>query len=214
MEIKSVNVGLPQSMIYQGRELVTGIHKSPVSSSLFLSKTQLEGDGQADLVYHGGEDKAVCVYASEHYPHWEKQLNKQLGFGAFGENLTVSGMLEDEVCIGDVYAIGEAVVQVSQPRQPCYKLAKRHDVADLAVQVQDTGYTGFYFRVLQEGVIPVHPHVERIQKHELGVTLAEANRVKYQDKSDVSAIKRILAVDALSASWRESFEKRLGELTV
>ncbi|MFC5451499.1 MOSC domain-containing protein [Paenibacillus aestuarii] len=201
-------------MIHQGRELVTGIVKSPVSSPLFLSKTQLEGDGQADLVYHGGEDKALCVYASEHYPYWEKQLNKKLSFGSFGENLTVSGMLEDEVCIGDVFAIGEAVVQVSQPRQPCYKLAKRHDVVDLAVQVQDTGYTGFYFRVLQEGVIPPHPRVERIKKHELGVTLADANHVKYQDKSNISGIQRILSVEALSASWRESFENRLAELTV
>ncbi|MFD0696037.1 MOSC domain-containing protein [Paenibacillus sp. GCM10027628] len=212
MEIVSVNVGLPQTIIYQGRELVTGIYKSPISSPLHVSKVQLDGDGQADLVYHGGADKALCVYCEEHYAYWERKLDRKLSWGAFGENLTVRGLLEHDVCIGDIYQIGEAIVQVSQPRQPCHKLAKRHDVVDLAVQVQDTGLTGYYFRVLREGMIPVEPNITLVTKHDAGVTVAFANEIKYQDKANLNGVERILAVEALSASWRESFDKRLAEL--
>ncbi|MBD0383579.1 MOSC domain-containing protein [Paenibacillus sedimenti] len=211
MEIISVNVGIPQTIIYKGKELDTGIYKSPVSSPLHVSKVQLDGDGQADLVNHGGADKALCVYCEEHYA-WDHKLDRNLTWGAFGENLTVRGLLEEEVCIGDTYQIGEAIVQVSQPRQPCHKLAKRHDVADLAVQVQDTGFTGYYFRVLQEGIIPVQPEVALVAKHEAGVTVAFANQIMYHDQSNLEGIERILAVEALSASWRESFAKRLVKL--
>jgi MOSC domain-containing protein YiiM len=212
MEIVSINVGLPQTIVYQGKELVTGIYKSPISSPLYVSKVQLDGDGQADLVYHGGEDKALCVYCEEHYSYWEQKLGRKLSFGAFGENLTVRGLLEDEVNIGDTYEIGDAIVQVSQPRQPCHKLAKRHDVVDLAVQVEETGFTGYYFRIIKEGVIPVQPKVKFIAKHEAGVTVAYANQIKYHDKTNNEGMERILAVDALSASWRDSFAKRLAEL--
>jgi MOSC domain-containing protein YiiM len=108
--------------------------------------------------------------------------------------------------------LGEAVVQVSQPRQPCFKLAKRHEVTDLPVQVQETGFTGYYFRVLQEGLIPVNPELRLLSKHPAGVTVEFANRMKYHDKHNAEGIKRILAVKELSASWRSSFLKRLAEL--
>jgi MOSC domain-containing protein YiiM len=212
MEIVSINVGLPQTIVYQGKELVTGIYKSPISSPLYVSKVQLDGDGQADLVFHGGEDKALCVYCEEHYSYWEQKLDRKLSFGAFGENLTVRGLLEDEVSIGDTYEMGDAIVQISQPRQPCHKLAKRHDVVDLADQVQETGFTGYYIRVIKEGVIPVQPKVKLIAKHEAGVTVAYANQIKYHDKTNNEGVEKILAVDALSASWRDSFAKRLAEL--
>ncbi|UJF32427.1 MOSC domain-containing protein [Paenibacillus hexagrammi] len=212
MEIVSVNVGIPQSIIYQGKELETGIYKSQVSSSLRLTKTQLEGDGQADLVNHGGPDKAICVYAKEHFAYWESKLGCELHPGAFGENLTVTGLLEDVVCIGDIFQIGDAVVQVSQPRQPCHKLAKRYDVQDLPVQVQNTGFTGYYFRVLKEGNIPAQPTIRLTQKDPAGITVANANQIKYHDKANAEGIRSILAVEALSQSWRQSFEKRLSEL--
>lgn len=212
MEILSVNVGMPQTVEFDGKELVTGIYKSPVSSPLHVSKTQLDGDGQADLVNHGGEDKALCVYCVEHYAYWKSALEKEMTYGAFGENLTVRGLLEEEVGIGDTYEIGDAVVQVSQPRQPCFKLAKRYDVVDLPVRVQDSGFTGYYFRVLQEGTIPVSPKVKLLAKDPAGVTVAYANRIKYHDKDNVEGIRRILAVEALSGSWRQSFQKRLAEL--
>ncbi|MCR8980687.1 MOSC domain-containing protein [Brevibacillus laterosporus] len=211
VRILSVNVGQPQVLPYKEQEVVTSICKEPVTGPLYLSKTQLQGDAQADLKYHGGVDKAVCVYASEHYPYWEKTLGRSLPVSAFGENLTIEGLLEDEVCIGDIYQIGGAVVQVTQPRQPCHKLAKRYDVIDLAVQVQTTGYTGFYLRVLQEGEISQEDIMTLVEKDPHGVTIAFANQIMHHDKKNKQAIKRILMVEALSASWRQSFTKRLGD---
>jgi MOSC domain-containing protein YiiM len=164
------------------------------------------------LINHGGADKALCVYCEEHYPNWESKLGRKLAYGSFGENITVRGLLESDISIGDIYQLGEAVVQVTQPRQPCYKLAKKHDVTDLPMQVQDTGFTGYYFRVLEEGTLPVQPKLMLIAKHAAGVTIAYANQIKYNNKSSAEAIKRILAVAELSSSWRESFERRLAEL--
>jgi MOSC domain-containing protein YiiM len=212
VEIISVNIGKPNIIVYQGKELVTGIYKSPASSPLYVTATNLEGDGQADLEFHGGVDKALCVYCEEHYIHWEKVMDRKLDYGAFGENLTVRGLFETEVCIGDTYQLGEAIVQVTQPRQPCHKLAKRHDITDLPLQVQLTGYSGYYFRVLQEGILPENPSIQIIAKHPNGVTVAYCNEIKFKDTTNVEGMKRILAVQELSASWRESFEKRLQEL--
>jgi MOSC domain-containing protein YiiM len=212
VEIISVNIGKPSIIVYQGKELVTGICKSPASSALYVTATNLEGDGQADLEFHGGVDKALCVYCEEHYVHWEQVMDRKLDYGAFGENLTVRGLLETEVCIGDTYRLGEAIVQVTQPRQPCHKLAKRHDITDLSLQVQLTGYSGYYFRVLQEGILPENPSIQLIAKHSNGVTVAYCNEIKFKDTTNVEGMKRILAVQELSASWRESFEKRLQEL--
>jgi MOSC domain-containing protein YiiM len=212
VEIISVNIGKPNIIVYQGKELVTGIYKSPASSPLYVTATNLEGDGQADLEFHGGVDKALCVYCEEHYVHWEQVMDRKLDYGAFGENLTVRGLLETEVCIGDTYRLGEAIVQVTQPRQPCHKLAKRHDITDLPLQVQLTGYSGYYFRVLHEGILPENPSIQLIAKHPNGVTVAYGNEIKFKDTANVEGVKRILAVQELSASWRKSFEKRLQEL--
>ncbi|MNI20852.1 6-N-hydroxylaminopurine resistance protein [compost metagenome] len=177
-----------------------------------MTKTNLDGDGQADLRFHGGEDKALCVYCEEHYAYWAKILGKELEFGAFGENLTVRGLLESDVCIGDIFKLGEVIVQVTQPRQPCYKLAKKHENSEMVERVQDTGYTGYYLRVLQEGFVPAKPLIERLEKHPAAVTVAYANQIKYHDKEQVDAIERILSVQELSEAWRASFQKRLADL--
>lgn len=213
MQIVSVNVGLPQTIVYQGKELVTGIYKSPTSSSLYVSKIQLDGDGQADLTVHGGADKALCVYPEEHYAYWEQALGQKMEAGMFGENLTIRGLLEIDVCIGDTYAIDEVVVQVSQPRQPCHKLAKRLNQADAVLRVQETGYTGYYFRVLTEGTISKDSSIKLIAKGESGVTITYANQIKYHENNNVEAVQRISAIGELSASWKQSFLKRLTELT-
>lgn len=207
--LESLNVGQPRKVLYNGREIETGIYKEPVDRQLFLSKTNFEGDGQADLVHHGGEDKAVCVYSYDHYSFWENALSIRLEPGAFGENLTVRRLTEEDVYIGDVYQLGEAVVEVSQPRQPCFKLAMKHQVNDLPVQVQNTMFTGFYFRVLKEGKVSKEDALELIESQANGVSIAAANHIKYHDKQNTEAIMRILEVKALSESWRSSFEKRL-----
>ncbi|UFJ41447.1 MOSC domain-containing protein [Brevibacillus humidisoli] len=208
-QIVSINVGEPITILYGGREVTTGIYKSPVNEPLYLTELNFAGDAQADLVYHGGKEKAVCVYSHEHYPYWERELNRTLNKGAFGENLTVTGMLESEVCIGDIYRVGEAVVQVSQPRQPCHKLAKRYDISELPLWVQNTGYTGFYFRVLEEGWVTPEDGLTLEQRHPMEVTVAFANQVMHHDKQNTEGINRLLDVKELSTSWRATLEKRL-----
>ena len=119
-----------------------------------VTPTGIEGDGQADLVNHGGVDKAICVYPLAHYPHWQEMIGRELSPAAFGENFTVDGLTEADVCIGDTWRVGEDVlVQVSQPRQPCWKLARRWQRKTLALEVQESGKTGWYFRVLEEGTV-------------------------------------------------------------
>ncbi|MGE5701192.1 MAG: MOSC domain-containing protein [Clostridia bacterium] len=209
MEIISINVGKPVLMTYEGKELATGIFKQPVEGPLFLSKLNFNGDGQADLKYHGGVDKAVCVYCFEHYDYWQKQLQRELSFGAFGENLTVQGMLEDQVHIGDIFQIGEAVVQVTQPRQPCHKLAKRYNVPELPVQVQNSGFTGYYFRVLQEGNVAKNDAPKLLDRHPAQVSVTFANQIMHHDKANRAGIERMLSVAELSASWRKTLNNRL-----
>ncbi len=207
--IVSINVGMPQTIVDKGKEIQTGIYKTPVKEPVYLSAVNFTGDGQADLVYHGGPDKAVCVYSYRHYPYWQQALNRPLSCGAFGENLTMDGLVETEVCIGDVFQLGEALVQVSQPRQPCHKLAKRYGVDDLPLRVRNTGYTGFYFRVLREGMVSCDQPIRLVERNPQQVTVAFANQIMYHDQHNAEAIKRILNVEALSASWRDTLLKRL-----
>ncbi len=153
MIVESLNIGLPKKEIFHGREIITGICKQPVTGRLHLERSGFEGDGVGDLKHHGGNDKAVCVYSLEHYPYWEDVLGIKLPAAAFGENLTVSDLKEEDICIGDIFELGTALLQVSQPRQPCRTLAARYGRDDLVKLVADSGYTGFYFRVLKEGIV-------------------------------------------------------------
>lgn len=212
VDIVSINTGKPRQVPFQNKEVSTGIFKIPVPAhqSLFLSRLNFEGDGQADLVHHGGREKAVCVYPCEHYPYWENHLQKPLDYGAFGENLTIRGLLETDVCIGDVFQLGEARVQVSQPRQPCYKLSVRHQAPDMPLIVQETGYTGFYFRVLQEGRVRAADGLTRISRHPQAITVDRANRAMHREKDRIDEIRAILDVAELSEHWRSTFIKRLG----
>lgn len=209
IEILSLNTSKPIEVQFHHKDVSTGIFKTPVDGELFLSWLNFEGDGQADLVHHGGREKAVCVYPYEHYPFWEKQLQRTLEYGAFGENLTVRGLLEEDVCIGDMFKLGEAIVQVSQPRQPCYKLSVRYGLLDMPLKLQETGYTGFYFRVLKEGVVSRRDGLVRIFAHPKGITVSYANRIMHREKDHIEGIKKILEVDELSVNWRRTFQKRL-----
>ncbi|MBJ6720671.1 MULTISPECIES: MOSC domain-containing protein [Bacillus] len=208
-QLLSLNIGLPKEVIYGGKVIHTGINKKQVREPVYLSFVKFNGDGQADLVHHGGVDKAVCVYTGDHYPYWEKELNQDLVYGAFGENITVSGMREEDVCIGDTFELGEAIVQVTQPRQPCFKLAKKYNIPKLPLYFQETGYTGFYFRVLKEGWVSSVDTLKKLQSDPKGVSVAFANRIMHKEKQNIEGVKRILEVNALSCSWRKSFEKRI-----
>lgn len=208
----SLNVALPTEVMYQQKSVQTGIFKQPVEGVRFLRKVQLEGDGQGDLKNHGGPDKALCAYAQDHFPYWERTLGIEIKAGAFGENVTLVGMTEQEVCIGDRYKLGGAVVEVSQPRQPCFKLAMKHGVSDLVAQVQRTGYTGYYFRVIEEGPIEAGSPILLLHRGKEGRTISWANEIMYSKDTgpeQVAKVRDLLAVEALAESWRRMLTKRL-----
>lgn len=209
MQLLSVQVGKIESFLYNDKEMTTAIHKQAVELPIFLGFQNFTGDEQADLKNHGGADKAICVYAYEHYAHWEQILALPLANGAFGENLTVLGMLEPDICIGNIYRIDETLVQVSQPRQPCFKLGHRHNRPDMQLLVQQTGFSGFYLRVLQEGWIGANSQIHLVKQDPLSVTLAFANHIMFKDKEDIEGLRKVLAVEALSESWKIALRKRL-----
>lgn len=209
IEILSLNVGMPTQVQFQQKDVSTGIFKTATGEALYLSYLNFEGDGQGDLIHHGGREKAVCVYPYEHYPFWENELKIPLEYGAFGENLTIRGLLETDVCIGDVFELGKAIVQVSQPRQPCYKLTIRYGVPDMLLKVQQTGYTGFYFRVLAEGGVSKDDGLSLLHRHPKEITVSFANRIMHREKDNIEGIKQILEVEELSLNWRKTFLKRL-----
>lgn len=212
MKIVSLNVGEPKVVQMDGVMVETGYYKEPVHGQIYLAKLNFEGDGQAEA-YHGGADKAVCVYPYEHYAYWEQQLNFELPAVAFGENLTVMDMLETTVHIGDTFKIGQAVVQITQPRRPCHKIAGRHAVKDLTARVLNSGFTGYYLRVLEEGYIGPDSQIERLSIDAGQITVAFANDSQYRNKNNADAIRRILEVEALSDSWRLKFVNKLEKLT-
>lgn len=187
----------------------TGIFKEPVTGPVAMHFTGLTGDGQADLVNHGGPDKAVNVYAIEHYPYWRDKLNiPALTNGGFGENFTTEGLLETELCIGDTFTLGDAIVQVSQPRQPCWKLAMKWHIKDLALQVEQTGKTGWYFRVLKEGTVTAGDELKLIEHPFPQWTIEAANQIMHHRPDDLTAATDLAACPLLSLSWKEMLSER------
>ncbi|TDU81533.1 MOSC domain-containing protein YiiM [Prosthecobacter fusiformis] len=187
----------------------TGFYKQSVLQPLWLGYEGLKGDQQADRRYHGGSEKAVCVYGVEHYPYWQEKLGlAEMPHGAFGENFTTEGLLEKGVCIGDVYSLGGALLQVSQPRQPCWKLARRWQIKDLTAQVERTGYTGFYFRVLRHGTVHVGSEFTLMERSFPQWTIALANEIMHHRRADKAAARELADCPLLSASWKDSLWSR------
>lgn len=211
----SIQVGLPRQLGVEGapdpmdRPWSTGFFKDPVQDQVWLGQTNLVGDGQADLKNHGGPDKAVLAYSADHYPAWRRELDRpDLPYGAFGENFTIAGLSEDEVCIGDRYAIGEARVQVSQPRQPCWKLARRWRIKDLTAQVERTGRTGWYFRVLTEGYVEPGLAVILLDRPFPQWTVTRASEIMRRSRDDPAAAVELAACPLLSAGWQQTLTAR------
>ena len=218
--IVSLNVGRAAPLRHARGEVPSAIRKAPAEGPLALGELGLDGDEQADLRVHGGADKALCVYPREHAAWWARALGIDLPPGGAGENLSTLGLVEAEVVIGDVYRVGSAtgpgsgpLVQVSQPRQPCYKLAARHGDPGIALAVQEAGTTGFYLRCVEPGLMRAGDAIALACRPTHGVTIAEANRVMHHDRRDAEGLRRLLEVPELSAVWRATFERRLaGEL--
>ncbi len=179
MRLLSVNVGLPRSVERRGRTVRTAIFKEPVLLRVRVGLENVEGDRQADLTVHGGRDKAVYAYDLSGYQHWRRELSRELPFGQFGENLTVEGMPETEVRIDDVYRVGGAVLQVSQPRSPCYKLAMRMELPAFPKAFLASGRSGFYLRVLEEGEIGAGDSIELVSREPEAPTVAQTVRALY-----------------------------------
>jgi MOSC domain-containing protein YiiM len=201
-EIIYLSKGLPKNLVHNGKDFRSGIWKEQVDE-LFVGYNQIEGDEVANPDYHGGQDRVVCLYPYEHYAHWESIFGKALAKTAFGENLTVSNMKEDQVCIGDVFQIGEAVLQVSQGRYPCATINKRNNNNLLLKSVIDLGFTGYFFRVLKEGKISSNSQIKKLVSHPKQVTVSSVHHLFFHEQSPTNeAIQKILNVEELAAQWR------------
>ncbi|NEU32029.1 MOSC domain-containing protein [bacterium LRH843] len=213
IELKNFSIGLPKTMKYgDGKEMSTGICKELVQKA-FLTKEGFHGDGVADLRYHGGPDRAVCVYPYEHYLFWEQEFMKRLPHATFGENITVTNMIEQEVCIGDIYRLGDAVIQITQGRIPCSTITKRTNNPNLLKRMVETGFTGYLCRVLEEGTVRKDSNITLIEPHPKQVTILFANQIYFQKTKDIDGIKRVLDVQELAFEWQEFLQKRLDKLT-
>ncbi len=210
-KVVSVNVGLPRKARWMGVEITTSIFKEPVAGPVRLRPHNLDGDRQSDLSLHGGPNKAVYAYPVEHYSFWREDLpGLSLSWGHFGENLTVEGLGEEAVSVGDRLRIGTAEVRVTMPRLPCFKLGLRFGRNDIVRRFLLSGRTGFYLAVEREGEVEAGSEVEILEAQPRSMTVAELARLHGRDRGDVELLRRAAALEALPRSWREEFRKRLG----
>lgn len=211
IQLVSVNVGRPQVIgTHRGKPIVSGIIKEPVTAqTLWLTTTNLEGDGQADLSVHGGRDKAVYAYPTEHLPRWNEELGTSFGVGRFGENLSTAGMGESEARIGDLWRWGEAIVQVVQPRSPCYKLATVTRRPDIIKRMRANGRTGWYLRVIEPGSVPVDGPLTLIERDPAGLTVLDAHRAIFGDGLDRDRLEALIVHPALPESLRGRLRQSL-----
>jgi len=210
IELVSVNTGGPKYLgEHRGRPVRSGIAKLPVAvESLWLDRLNLEGDAQADLRVHGGPDKAVYAYPSEHLPVWSAELGGELGPAAFGENLTTAGATEDDVCIGDRWTWGQAVLEVCQPRTPCFKLAIHRARGDIGRRFKDSGRTGWYLRVLQPGRVPVAGPIT-VERHPMGATVTAVHEAARHGGAPPAVVEALLHVEPLALGWKLKLAERL-----
>jgi MOSC domain-containing protein YiiM len=212
--VVSVNVGLPRVVEWKGESVSTAIYKHPVSGRVVVRRLDLDGDRQADLTVHGGPDKAIYAYPVEHYAAWRTELpDADLAVPAFGENLTTSGLLEETVQIGDRYRVGTAELMATQPRTPCYKLGIRFGRPDMVRRFHQSGRSGFYFAVLNEGDVAAGDAITLLQRATHSLSVADINRI-YAHRGratgeDTDLMRRASELQALPDGWRAYFQARL-----
>jgi MOSC domain-containing protein YiiM len=203
VRVVSLNVGLPRLVAWRGRTVSTGIFKEAVSGPVRVHGINFDGDAQADLELHGGPDKAVYVYPSEHYAFWERELGEALPWGMFGENLTVAGLpLEDELAVGDRLRIGSAELEVAQPRLPWGKLGVRFGDAAMVRRFFAAERTGYYVRIVSPGVVESGDDIAIVSRDPAAVPVSAVTQVVTRDGPDADALRRVLTASALPVSWR------------
>ena len=209
----SVNVGLPRTVQWRDQTVTTAIFKSPVDGPVPLREHNLEGDQQADLSVHGGPTKAVYVYPTEHYAYWRGELpDVEFGWGHFGENFSVEGMDEESICIGDEFSVGTARLVVTEPRMPCFKLSVRFGRADMPKRFLQSGRSGFYFGVVEEGQVQAGDALELLLKHPDGLTVADVASLYTTERGNIALLKKAISATALPESWSGYFEHQLERL--
>jgi ferredoxin-NADP reductase/MOSC domain-containing protein YiiM len=212
MKLLSVNVSLPREIDHRGKTVTTGIFKEPVDGRVMLRTLNLDGDGQADLIGHGGKFRAVYVYSYDNYAYWKRELGRtDFTFGQFGENFTVEGMLDDDIHVGDIFRVGGALVEVTQPRVPCFKLAIRMGLEGFQNLLLSSNRIGFYLRVIEEGEVGAGDVIERVKTDPQRMTVGEVNNLLYFDLGNLEDSRKALRIKALSPGWRGSFEQRLAK---
>jgi len=206
-----LNIASPEIINLGGgsKKCRTGIFKKPVTEKIFLNELGFHGDGVGDTRIHGGKDLAVCAYFTDHFSFWEAALNRKIGAGAFGENLSLAGINETKIHVGDKFSLGEAEIEVSQPRQPCHKLNKVFQFQGMACKVQTTGYTGCYFRVKKPGWVEPECVIKKIQDGEEKISIEMVNILMFKDKKNSDLLKKVVNLESLSVEWRDKFLKRL-----
>ena len=208
--VVAVNVGLPRDVAWQGRTVRTAVWKAPVTGRIVARRLNLDGDGQGDLRSHGGPNRAILVYQMESYRYWARQLGRpDLVAGNFGENLTVEGLADDEVCIGDRFRIGGAVVEVSQPRDTCYRVGIRLQQPEMAALLVAHRRPGFYLRVIEEGEIGAGDRIAKLADGAGRMTVAEIDALLYSAEHPLEALRRAVRIPALSVDWQGSMQALL-----
>jgi MOSC domain-containing protein YiiM len=204
MKVVSVNVGMPREIMTKMGPVTTGIFKQPIAGPVMIRTLNLDGDRQADLNVHGGPQKAVYGYPTEHYPYWHEQLPQTTTTpGMFGENLTTEGLFEDSLYIGDRLKVGNAVVEVTQPRMPCYKLALRFERDDMIKRFLASGKSGFYFSVVEEGIVSSGSRIEIVSRDGFKVSVSDITRLYISHEPDTELLERAVSVQALPQSWKD-----------
>jgi MOSC domain-containing protein YiiM len=210
MKLLSVNVGLPREIEWKGKLVRTSIFKTPVQGRVRVGKLNLDGDQQSDLSVHGGIEKAVYAYPSEHYLFWREELaGRDLPWGVFGENFTTEGLLEETVRIGDRFRVGSAEFAVTQPRMPCFKLGIRFNRPDIVKRFLHSSRAGFYFSVLREGEVTAGDSIQLLARDEHGVTVADIVNLYRRDATNQELLRRVSELPSLPKSWRDYFRTRL-----
>jgi MOSC domain-containing protein YiiM len=213
MKIISLNVGLPRTVRSHDHDVLTSIFKSAVPGPRLLRRMNLDGDHQSDLTVHGGKNKAIYAYPSEHYDYWRKQLpDYEFTWGNFGENFTTEGLLESGAFIGDQYRIGGATVKVAQPRMPCYKLGIRFDRPDMVKRVWASHRSGIYFSVVEEGMVDVGDTFERVVEDERRISIADINRAYADPQGNLALLERIVDQEVLPGGLHAEFSEVLSTL--